>query len=42
VAQIVLENVVADFPVYGSQPSFRNALIGRVVGGVLRRQNVTG
>jgi ABC-type polysaccharide/polyol phosphate transport system ATPase subunit len=42
VAQIVLENVVADFPVYGSQPSFRNALIGRVVGGVLRRQNATG
>ena len=41
-AQIVLENVVADFPVYGSQPSFRNALIGRVVGGVLRRQNATG
>lgn len=40
-AQIVLENVVADFPVYGSQPSFRNALIGRVVGGVLRRQNAT-
>jgi ABC-type polysaccharide/polyol phosphate transport system ATPase subunit len=39
VAQIVLENVIADFPVYGSQPSFRNALIGRVVGGVLRRQN---
>jgi ABC-type polysaccharide/polyol phosphate transport system ATPase subunit len=42
VAQIVLENVVADFPVYGSHPSFRNALIGRVVGGVLRRQSATG
>ena len=41
-AQITLENVVADFPVYGSQPSFRNALFGRVVGGVLRRQNATG
>ncbi len=41
-AQITLQNVVADFPVYGSQVSFRNALIGRVVGGVLRRQNATG
>ncbi|MGC1777965.1 MAG: ABC transporter ATP-binding protein [Xanthobacteraceae bacterium] len=40
-AEIALENVVADFPVYGTQPSFRNALIGRVVGGVLRRQNAT-
>jgi ABC-type polysaccharide/polyol phosphate transport system ATPase subunit len=33
---------VADFPVYGSQPSLRNALFGRVVGGVLRRQNNAG
>ena len=41
-AQITLENVVADFPVYGSQPSFRKALIGRVVGGVLRGQSATG
>ncbi|MGA7790322.1 MAG: ATP-binding cassette domain-containing protein, partial [Xanthobacteraceae bacterium] len=40
-AQIVLDNVIADFPVYGSQPTFRSALIGRVVGGVLRRQNPT-
>jgi ABC-type polysaccharide/polyol phosphate transport system ATPase subunit len=41
VAQIVLKNVVADFPLYGTQPSLRNALFGRVVGGVLRRQNTT-
>jgi homopolymeric O-antigen transport system ATP-binding protein len=41
-AQIILENVTADFPVYGNQPSIRNALIGRVVGGVLRRQSATG
>lgn len=38
-AQIVLNNVVADFPVYGTQTSLRNALLGRVVGGVLRRQS---
>jgi ABC-type polysaccharide/polyol phosphate transport system ATPase subunit len=42
VAQITLEKVVADFPVYGSQPSFRKAFIGRVVGGVLRRQSAGG
>ena len=41
-ARISLENVTADFPVYGNQSSFRNALVGRVVGGVLRRQNATG
>ena len=34
-AQIALKNVVAEFPVYGSQPSLRNALFGRVVGGAL-------
>jgi ABC-type polysaccharide/polyol phosphate transport system ATPase subunit len=42
VAEIVLKNVVAEFPVYGTQLSFRNALIGRVVGGVLRRQSSGG
>jgi ABC-type polysaccharide/polyol phosphate transport system ATPase subunit len=42
VAQIVLNNVIAEFPVYGTQPSFRNALFGRVVGGVLRQQNNAG
>ena len=41
-AQITLNNVVADFPVYGSQPSLRNALLTRVVGGVLRHQSDTG
>ena len=38
-AQIVLKNVIADFPVYGTQPSLRNVLFGRVVGGVLRHQS---
>jgi ABC-type polysaccharide/polyol phosphate transport system ATPase subunit len=42
VAQIELKNVVAEFPVYGTQPSLRNALLGRVVGGVLRRQSQGG
>ena len=41
-AQIVLKNVLADFPIYGTQPSLRNALFGRFVGGVLRRQNDAG
>jgi ABC-type polysaccharide/polyol phosphate transport system ATPase subunit len=41
-AQIQLRNVVADFPIYGSQPSLRNMLLGRVVGGALRRQSDTG
>ena len=36
-AEIILKNVTADFPIYGNQVSFRNALFGRVVGGVLRR-----
>jgi ABC-type polysaccharide/polyol phosphate transport system ATPase subunit len=39
VAQIELKNVVAEFPVYGNQPSLRNAFLGRVVGGALRRQS---
>jgi ABC-type polysaccharide/polyol phosphate transport system ATPase subunit len=42
VARIALQNVVAEFPVYGTQPSLRNALFGRVVGGVLRRQSDHG
>ena len=41
-ARIALENVIAEFPVYGTQPSLRNALFGRVVGGVLRRQSEHG
>jgi ABC-type polysaccharide/polyol phosphate transport system ATPase subunit len=42
VAEIVLKDVVAEFPVYGTQLSLRNALFQRVVGGVLRRQNDSG
>lgn len=40
-AEIVLKDVVAEFPIYGSQPSLRNALFGRVVGGVLRRKSAS-
>jgi ABC-type polysaccharide/polyol phosphate transport system ATPase subunit len=36
VAQIVLKNVVAEFPIYGGSASLRNVLFGRV-GGALRR-----
>jgi ABC-type polysaccharide/polyol phosphate transport system ATPase subunit len=42
VAEIVLKDVAAEFPIYGSQLSLRNVLFGRVVGGVLRRQNDAG
>jgi ABC-type polysaccharide/polyol phosphate transport system ATPase subunit len=41
-ARIELKNVVAEFPIYGNQPSLRNELFGRVVGGVLRRQTGHG
>ena len=41
-AEITLKNVTADFPIYGNQVSFRNALFGRVVGGVLRRPSDAG
>ena len=41
-AEIVLKDVVAEFPVYGTQLSLRNALFHRVVGGVLRRQSDAG
>lgn len=34
-AEIVLKNVVAEFPIYGVQSSFRKALFGRIVGGLL-------
>jgi ABC-type polysaccharide/polyol phosphate transport system ATPase subunit len=36
---IVLKNVVAEFPIYGPQPSLRKALFGRAVGGVLSGPN---
>lgn len=35
-AQIVLDKVVTEFPIYGAQPSLRKALLGRVAGGMLR------
>lgn len=41
-AGIALKNVTADFPIYGNQVSLRTALLGRVVGGVLRRPAETG
>jgi ABC-type polysaccharide/polyol phosphate transport system ATPase subunit len=41
-AEIILKDVTADFPIYGNQVSFRNALLGRVVGGALRRQTEAG
>lgn len=37
-----MKDVLVEFPVYGSQLSFRNALFGRVVGGALRRQSNSG
>lgn len=36
-AEIVLKNVVAEFPIYGPQSSLRKALFGRAVGGLLSR-----
>lgn len=36
-ACITLENVVADFPIYGPAPSFRRELIGHTIGGLMRR-----
>ena len=38
-ASIKLENVTTDFPIYGSRPSFRRALIGHTIGGLMRRSN---
>jgi ABC-type polysaccharide/polyol phosphate transport system ATPase subunit len=40
-AEIVLNNVVTEFPIYGSQPSLRKALFGRI-GGVLQHSNGIG
>jgi ABC-type polysaccharide/polyol phosphate transport system ATPase subunit len=40
-AEIQLHNVTAEFPIYGTQPSLRKALFGRV-GGVLARSNDAG
>jgi ABC-type polysaccharide/polyol phosphate transport system ATPase subunit len=41
-ASIVLENVTADFPIYGPAPSFRRELVGQVIGGLVRRSNGRG
>ena len=41
-AQIVLDNVITEFPIYGTRLSLRNAIIGRVVGGKLQRQGDAG
>ncbi len=40
-AEIQLNNVVAEFPIYGAQPSLRKALFGRV-GGVLQHNDGFG
>lgn len=39
---IALENVTTDFPIYGRQPSLRTALIGRAVGGLVRKADSGG
>lgn len=36
-ASIDLENICVDFPIYGAQKSFRKALFGKAVGGLIRR-----
>jgi ABC-type polysaccharide/polyol phosphate transport system ATPase subunit len=37
-SSIILDKVVVDFPIYGSQQSFRKALFRRASGGVIRRE----
>ena len=39
--EVVLQNVVTEFPIYGAQPSLRKALFGRPVEGLLRRPTNT-
>ena len=41
-ASITLDNVTADFPIYGPTPSFRRELIGQAIGGLLRRSTARG
>lgn len=36
-ASITLKGVTTDFTIYGATPSFRTALLGRAIGGILRR-----
>jgi ABC-type polysaccharide/polyol phosphate transport system ATPase subunit len=38
VASITLTDVTVDFPIYGSQKSFRSELLGRATGGLIRRE----
>jgi ABC-type polysaccharide/polyol phosphate transport system ATPase subunit len=38
VASVILDNVTADFPIYGSS-SFRKVLIGHAIGGLLRQSS---
>jgi len=40
-ANITLENVVIDFPIYGTQMSFRSELFHRATGGLIRRDNAS-
>lgn len=37
-ASLVLENVTIDFPIYGSQKTFRHALFEKTTGGFIRRE----
>src|SRR5262249_61518837 len=36
-ASLVVEDVTVDFPIYGSQKSFRSELVARATGGFIRR-----
>lgn len=38
-ASITLENVTADFPIYGPAPSFRKELLNNAIGGLLRHSS---
>ena len=37
-ASLVVENVTVDFPIYGSQKTFRHALFAKTTGGFIRRE----
>ena len=37
-ASLMLENVTVDFPIYGSQKTFRHALFEKATGGLIRRE----
>ncbi|MCA9471197.1 MAG: ABC transporter ATP-binding protein [Nitrospirales bacterium] len=40
-ASLVLDNVTVDFPIYGSQKTFRHALFEKTTGGLIRRDGST-